>query len=59
MKKTIQVNLRLPLTVIDRVKRTAKLASVTPTQVYRVLLAFQMETERDKSNAAPGSGETK
>lgn len=53
MKKTkTNVTLRLPLTVIERVQRVAKLAGVTPTQVYVVLLAFHMEAQRDADRAS-------
>lgn len=54
MKKKVQVTLRLPLAVMERVRRVAKVAGVTPTQVYVVLLAFHMEAQRD---AAPNTPE--
>lgn len=47
MEKKTNVTLRLPKTVVDRVRRVAKVAGVTPTQVYVVLLAFHMESKRD------------
>ena len=37
--KKIQVQIRLPIDVLRRLKRVAKLADVTPSQVYCVLLA--------------------
>lgn len=46
MSKNKQLTVRLPLTVIERVRRVAKVAGVTPTQVYVVILAMQMEAHR-------------
>lgn len=56
MTKKAQVTLRLPLTVIERVRRVAKIAEVTPTQVYVVLLAYQMEVNRELASSQPQMG---
>lgn len=50
MGKTKQVQVRLPRTVIERVRRVAKVAGVTPTQVYVVLLANHIEASRDAAS---------
>lgn len=54
-KPKVNVNLRLPLTVIERVRRVAKVAGVTPTQVYVVLLANAIEMEKASPSATNGT----
>lgn len=40
MKRKMKlVELRLPMELVNRTKRVAKLAGVTPTQAYNVILA--------------------
>lgn len=53
MMKTKQVTVRLPQTTITHIAKLAKLAGVSPTQVYNVLLAAYVITLRDA--ASPGS----
>ena len=38
--KKVQVQLRLPTHLIHHIKRVAKAAGVTPTQVYNVMMAL-------------------
>jgi len=42
MPKTKQVKLRMPKEMIERIAAIAKLADVTPTQVYNVLVAMHV-----------------
>ena len=37
-----QIQLRLPIKVMEKVKAIAKIAGVTPTQVYNVMLATHL-----------------
>ena len=37
-----QIQLRLPIEVMEKVKAIAKIAGVTPTQVYNVMLATHL-----------------
>jgi hypothetical protein len=48
MEKKTNVTLRLPKPIVERVRRVAKIAGVTPTQVYVVLLAYSMEAARER-----------
>ena len=46
MSKTKEVKLRLPPATIRHIERVAKLANVTPTQVYNVILALTVLQRR-------------
>ena len=48
-----QIQLRAPKPVLEWVQRVAKLADVTPTQVYRVLLAVHIAKSAQSGDSLP------
>lgn len=52
-KKLVNVKVTLPLEVLEKIRAIAKIAGVTPTQVYNVMFATHLVSSAPAKRKAP------